>query len=301
MKDFLIFPHSCSTNTAKIVAEDEKNYFDQIKKAAKLIVEMNVRFVFLAGPSCSGKTTTALTLVNDLESLGKRAKTFSTDDFFFNQSLAKRNEDGIPDYDAFSHTDSRYLISVLQDLSQGKRTQLPVFDFHRGVRSENTVPLSPEDYDVFIIEGIHGLNDAILSQMSDPYLGLYLTVTKGLKMEGSDVFLPSEDLRFCRRLIRDFKHRNASAEKTFQLWKQVLRSEKDILHPFQKNAALTLNSNFRYEIAVEQEEVTSLLGGVEKDSPFFEDAKRLLEALSAFPVFSEDIVPKNSVLQEFIN
>ena len=91
MKDFLIFPHSYSTNTAKIVAEDEKNYFDQIKKAAKLIVEMNVRFVFLAGPSCSGKTTTALTLVNDLESLGKRAKTFSTDDFFFNQSLAKRN------------------------------------------------------------------------------------------------------------------------------------------------------------------------------------------------------------------
>jgi len=285
----------------ELVAEDEKCYFDQIKKAAKLIAEKNVRFVFLAGPSCSGKTTTALTLAEDLETLGKKAKTFSTDDFFFDQSLAKRNKDGIPDYDAFSHTDSRYLISVLSDLSQGKNTHLPVFDFHRGVRAENTVPLSPENYDVFIVEGIHALNDEILSRMPEAYLGLYLTVTGGLMMEGCHVFLPPEDLRFCRRLIRDFKHRNAPAEKTFPLWNEVLRSEKDILHPFQKNATLTLNSNFRYEIAVEQEELTALLGGVKEDSPFYRKAKELLESLSVFPVLSEEIVPKNSVLQEFIN
>ncbi len=301
MKDFLVFPQNYKAETAKLVAEDERNYFDQIQKAAKLISEKNVRFVFLAGPSCSGKTTTALTLVKDLEAMGKRTKTFSTDDFFFDQSLARRNEDGIPDYDAFSHTDSRLLISVLLSLSRGNGTLLPVFDFQRGTRQEQMIPLSPEDYDVFIIEGIHALNDAILSRMPEPYLGLYLTVTKGLNMEGSDVFLPPEDLRLCRRLIRDFKHRNASGEKTFQLWKEVLRSEKDILHPFQKNAALTLNTNFRYEIAVEQEELLSLLNGVTKNSPFYEKAKMLLNALSAFPVLSEDVVPKNSVLQEFIN
>ena len=81
----------------------------------------------------------------------------------------------------------------------------------------------------------------------------------------------------------------------------MLRSEKDILHPFQKNATLTLNSNFRYEIAVEQEELTALLGGVKEDSPFYRKAKELLESLSVFPVLSEEIVPKNSVLQEFIN
>lgn len=301
MKDFSVFPENYKAQTAKLVAEDEKNYFDQIQKAAKLISEKEARFVFLAGPSCSGKTTTALTLVNDLEAYGKRVKTFSTDDFFFDQALAKRNEAGIPDYDAFSHTDSRLLISVLTSLCEGKTTSLPIFDFLRGVRMEKTIPLSPEDYDIFIIEGIHALNDAILSEMPKPYLGLYLTVTKGLTMEGTDVFLPPDKIRFCRRLIRDFKHRNASAEKTFLLWKEVLRSEKDILHPFRKNAVLTLNSNFHYEIAVEKEELSSLLDKVQKTSPFYPEAKSLLETLSVFPMLSEDIVPKNSVLQEFIN
>ncbi len=301
MKDFSVFPLNFTECTAKIIAEDEKNYFDQIEKAASLISEKNVRFVFLAGPSCSGKTTTALTLVKDLERCEKKAKTFSTDDFFFNQELAKKTKDGIPDYDAFSHTDSEYLISVLSDLCNEKSTNLPIFDFHRGIRLEETVPLNYNDYDVFIIEGIHALNDVILSQMTKPYLGLYLNVTKGLSLEGGSSVLPPEDLRFCRRLIRDFKHRNASAEKTFQLWKQVISSEKDILHPFQKNAILTLNSNFRYEIAVEKEEISSLLEKVEKSSPFYPKAKEILELLSPFPLLSEDVVPKNSVLQEFIN
>lgn len=299
MKDRHFFPKLLDVNA--VVAEDEAQYFHQIEKAAEIILREKVRFVFLAGPSCSGKTTTALTLVKDLEAEGKRVKTFSTDDFFFDQHLAKRNEDGIPDYDAFSHTDSEYLIRVIRDLSAGKKAHLPIFDFHRGLRLAETVTVSPEDYDIFIIEGIHGLNDAILREVPERYLGLYLSVTKGLCLEGSDIFLPPDTLRFCRRLIRDYKHRSADGEKTFQLWRHVIRSEKEILHPFQKNACMVLSSNFRYEIAVEKSEILELLGRVPVSSPFFGEAQRLMEVLFAFPSLSEDIVPKESVLQEFIN
>lgn len=301
MKDHLTFPADGVRHAAELVREDEKRYFDQIEKAAGIITEKKVRFVFLAGPSCSGKTTTALTLVKDLEKHGKRVKTFSTDDFFFDQSQAKRNEDGVPDYDAFSHTDSHYLIAVIRALSRGEDVLLPVFDFYRGVREEQKIPVSPDDYDVFIIEGIHGLNDAILSEVPEPYLGFYLTVTKGLTMEGTDVVLSPDKIRFCRRLIRDFKHRNADAEKTFPLWKHVICSEKEILHPYRKNACMTLCTDFHYEIAVERKELTELLEKVSCQSPFFSEAVSLMEQLSVFPDLEEDIVPTNSVLQEFIN
>ena len=187
-------------------------------------------------------------------------------------------------------------------LSRGEDAEIPIFDFSTGHRSEKVFPVSPKDYDVFVLEGIHALNDRILRGMPDgeKWVCFYLDVTQGVAMEGQEPLLPTE-IRFCRRLIRDYKHRNASAERTFSLWKNVIPSEKEILHPFRKNADFTINTNFSYEPAVERQEVTELLAHVPPKSPYYEQAQTIRTKLLSFPVWEEAWVPENSVLQEFID
>ncbi len=299
----LIFPQLGATSPLPLVEKEEIAYHEQIKKAAELIREKNVRFVFLAGPSCSGKTTTSLSLVQALEKSGKRVLTFSTDDFFFDQEQAPKNQDGTPNYDAFEHTDSAMIAETLLLLSQGNVAQLPAFNFISGKRLEETLAVDPKDYDIFILEGIHALNDVILTSLPKKELsiGFYLDVTAVVGMEGTEHYLLPEEIRLCRRLIRDFKHRNASAERTYALWKNVRLAETEILIPFQKNAAMILNSNFSYEIPVIKRELTELLCQVAENCPFFQEAKRLLAVFSPFPTLPEALVPTGSVLKEFID
>ncbi len=299
----IIFPRSGTWDKQALVHQYESAYQNKIAQAARLALEKHVRFVFLAGPSCSGKTTTSLELIRALEGAGKRVLSFSTDDFFFNRELAKRNEDGTPDFDTFEHTDSKLIISTLHLLSEGKTTNLPVYDFTIGKRSEQTILVDPKDYDIFILEGIHALNDVILDAMPEkvPYLCFYLDVSSGVKLAGESTFLTADEVRFCRRLIRDFKHRGANADRSFSLWKHVLRNEKIILHPFRKNALFTITTDFCYEIAVEKEEVCALLDKVDPNGPFLKKAKELQKKLAPFPSWERALVPKNSVLREFID
>ncbi len=299
----MIFPKTAATSPLSLVDRDEQIYRESISRAARMTLEVGARFVFLAGPSCSGKTTTSLSLVSALSDCGKRVLTFSTDDFFFDGIHAPKNEDGTPNYDAFEHTDSAYIISVLLALSQGKKADLPIFNFETGNRESKTVPIDPENYDIFILEGIHALNDRILSAMpkEEKVACFYLDVTQGVQMEGESTYLLPEDVRFCRRLIRDFKHRFADAERTFSLWKNVRHSEAEILHPFRKNALFTITTDFCYEIAVEKDQAVALLQEISPDSPYYEKSRELLCALSAFPSWEKNIVPENSVLREFID
>jgi uridine kinase len=301
--EFTVFPKDGSKNPLALIESEEKRYRDQLDLAAEQIVEKNARFVFLAGPSCSGKTTTSLALRQRLSKKGFRAMTFSTDDFFFDYHVAPKNEDGTPNFDAFEHTDSELLIHCINSLSRNETVGLPTYDFISGYRKKDAFPLSGKDFDIFIVEGIHALNDRILNEI-DPSLStfkLYLDVTKGVKLEESDATLSPERVRFLRRLIRDFKHRNASADRTFSLWKNVLDSEKIILHPFRKNASFTIETNFSYEISVEKQEAFRLLSRVKETSPFYEKALEIKIPLSHFPDLGEELVPENSVLREFID
>ncbi|MBR5295792.1 MAG: hypothetical protein IKU24_04295 [Clostridia bacterium] len=303
MVQLAVFPKEVKDNPFSFVEKEEAVYQNHIKEAAKMIFENKIRFVFLAGPSCSGKTTTALRLEKALLEKGKRVLSFSTDDFFFDKERAPINEDGTPNYDAFEHTDSALIIKTLHSLQRGEKTALPSFDFVQGKRTDCGKIILPEEYDIFLLEGIHALNDKILENFpkEENFLCFYLDVTKGVKSEDSPLFLSPEEIRFCRRLIRDFKHRGACADLTWKLWKNVLSSEKEILHPFRKNAAMTISTNFSYEISVEKEEILPLLGEVKEESSLFTEAKRILSVLESFPELSQKIVPKNSVLREFID
>ncbi len=303
MAQITIFPEEAVKNPLSLVEKEEKAYKSDIENAAIRIYENRVRFVFLAGPSCSGKTTTALCLEKALSRMGKRVFSFSTDDFFFDKERAPKNKDGTPNYDAFEHTDSPLIIATLFSLIDGNETTLPAFDFVTGKRIPKGKVISPKEYDIFLLEGIHALNDAILEKMpkKEPFLCFYLDVTKGISDEKGRLLLNPEEIRFCRRLIRDFKHRGASAELTWKLWQNVLSSEKEILHPFRKNAIMTISTNFSYEIPVEKAEILPLLSGVKEESSLYREAQRFLSVLARFPTLHSEIVPKDSVLREFID
>lgn len=299
----LIFPKEGSFSIQSLIDAEEKAYRDQIELAAKSVLEKQVRFVFLAGPSCSGKSTTAHRLVNALEQHGKRVFAFSTDDFFRDKEFAPKNPDGSPNYEAFEHADPELVIETLCSLSRGNRTPLPCYDFITGKRSLRGQTVSPADHDVFLLEGIHALNDRLLRGMpnEESYLCFYLDVTESVRSEAGGGEFSPERLRFCRRLIRDFKHRGASPDLTEKLWRTVIDAEKEILHPFRKNAYQIISSSFSYEIAVEKEEVSELLSTVRKTSPLYPRAKRILADLEFFPTLPEALVPQGSVLKEFLD
>ncbi len=293
-KTGIIFPE-------EVITLEENRYKEQIKICSEEILLRNTLFVFLAGPSCSGKTTTALCLEKALKEKGKRVFSCSTDDFFFEQSRAPLNEDGTPNYDAFCHTDSDLIISVLHSFKKGEKTRIPSFDFVLGDRC-GYKEIDPKNYDIFLLEGIHALNDKIFSCVEEASsLGIYLDVTKAISNEGKEKYLLPEDVRFCRRLIRDYKHRNASVDLTWRLWKNVRRAESEILHPFKKNAFQIISTSFSYEIPVEKAEVIPLLESVTKEHSLFPEATRLLSVLREFPSLSEKLVPTDSVLREFID
>lgn len=298
----LIFPKVDSIDVKALIESEEKAYRDQIELAARSILEKKARFVFLAGPSCSGKSTTARCLVRSLEQNGKRVLAFSTDDFFKDKEFAPKNADGTPNYETFEHADPPLIIETLCSLSRGCKTPLPCYDFISGKRNLFGKLIDPADYDVFLLEGIHALNDTLLCGMpeEEEYLCFYLDVTESVQGENGGEFFP-ERIRFCRRLIRDFKHRGASPDLTETLWKYVIRAEKEILHPFRKNAFSVISTSFSYEIAVEKAEVTELLSTVTETSPLYPRAQRILTDLEYFPSLPEALVPEGSVLKEFLD
>ena len=299
----LIFPTEEAFDVKALIDSEEQAYRDQIDLAVKSILDTKIRFIFLAGPSCSGKSTTARCLVNALEKNGKRVFACSTDDFFRDKEFAPKNPDGSPNYETFEHADPPLIIETLKSLSCGNATPIPCYNFITGKRILCAQLISPSDYDVFLLEGIHALNDVLLQGMpkNEPYLCFYLDVTESVRSgSGGGEFSP-EQIRFCRRLIRDFKHRGASPDLTEKLWKNVIAAEKEILHPFRKNACQTISSSFSYEIAVEKKEVSDLLSTVEESSPLYPKAKRILEDLKKFPMLPESLVPQGSVLKEFLD
>ena len=300
-----MFPAGSDPEVFSLLAEkEEKAYRDNIRRCAEKAMGDGVRFVFLAGPSCSGKTTTSRLMSDVFRKAGKRVASLSTDDFFFDGERAPLNEDGTPNYDAFEHIDSAYLVQVIRRFETGETVRLPFFDFKKGKRKTETLRLFPADFDVLFVEGIHALNDVILSapQKQENSARLYLDVTRPLAVNGADTLpLTPSERRFCRRLIRDYKHRSASADLTFSLWDNAVRSESAILHPFLQNATDILTTNFAYEIGVEKDEILSLLNDVEKESLFYGAACALKEKLAAFRALPETLVPSDSVLREFID
>ena len=290
-----------SLSPNELIAESERYFCFQVEKVAKKVSSLSKkRIVMLAGPSSSGKTTTAFLLSKYLLKNGRGAKVISLDDFYRNQNEKIFFEDGTPDFETVKSLDTEKIKECLSDITEKGECLLPRFSFSTGMREKEPVHFVLQKDEIVIVEGLHALNPVI----TDSFGGekpekLYVSVSSRV-MNKNEVFLSKRDIRFIRRMVRDYLFRNAEVDYTFYLWNGVRMGEDRYLFPFKNLADIKIDSFHSYEMCVLKETAISLLSHIETDSPCFERAKSLCEKLSQFVSIKKEKMPESSLLREFI-
>jgi uridine kinase len=260
-----------------------------------------VRAVFIAGPSSSGKTTTAKRLAIQLKVMGIEPVPISLDDYYINSDKTPRDENGKPDYECLEALDIALLNEQLLSLFKGNEIALPVYDFKTGRRRETggkSIRLNEKS--VLIVEGIHGLNDALTPLVDKSVkFKLYVSALTQLNLDGHNR-IPTSDNRLIRRMVRDYQFRGTSAVKTIQMWTNVQKGEKKHIFPFQNSADAAFNSALDYELAVLKFYAEPLLRSVKPTMPEYAEAVRLRAFLENFAPIPPQYVPGQSILREFI-
>lgn len=269
----------------------------KIANIAREIVAQNKKFVFIAGPSSSGKTSFSNRISVQLRSLGYNAHPIACDDYFKNNSEIPFDENGKQDFEAFDVVDIKSLEEDVAKLQNGEIIALPTFNFATGKREYRGKTLQLGANDIVVMEGIHCLNPQFLPN-SNSYR-IYVSALTPLSMDNHNR-ISSSDLRLMRRMARDARHRNINPTQTIQRWSSVRAGEEKNIFPYQENADIIFNTSFVYEIPVLKSTIEALLFSVDKNSEEYIEAKRLLKFLDFFLGYSDKNVPNNSLLREFI-
>lgn len=287
-------------DTEKFVDECEREYSKQIDKVAKEIAEEKGRtLVMLAGPSGSGKTTTALLLKKRFNRLGRDAITVSLDDFYCEDNLNYTFEDGTVDFETVKALDEKLIGECLTSLIKEGKCNLPHFNFKTKKRDKFT-EIKIEKDTIIIVEGLHAINPVITeTAKTERMIKIYVSVSSRI-YDNENVLLTKRDLRFVRRLIRDYHHRNTEVEYTFYLWNGVRKGEDRYLFPFSDRADIRIDSIHPYEPCVFKDTALKLLNHVEESSEYFKEASELKNKLSGFVSLPESVIPTESLLNEFI-
>ena len=285
----------------EVVLVQEAHQERQIGEIAKKIAEKgNVKFVLIAGPSSSGKTTFSHRLSIQLRVNGMRPHPIAVDNYFVDRERTPKDKDGNYNFECLEAIDIAKFNEDMKALLEGREVYLPVFDFKTGKRKyENrTKKLGPQD--ILVIEGIHCLNPKLTELMDDENkFKIYISALTQLNIDEHNR-IPSTDGRLIRRIVRDARTRGASATKTIAMWSSVRRGEEENIFPFQEQADVMFNSSLLYELAVLKQYVEPLLFGVDKDSQEYLEAKRLLKFFDYFVGIGSEYIPTNSLLREFI-
>lgn len=268
--------------------------------AERIHAEKGKKFIMIAGPSSSGKTTFSHRLSIQLAAHGMKPHPVPLDDFYLDRSLTPRDENGDFDFECLEALDVERFNSDMSRLLAGEEVELPIFNFKTGKREEKgrMMKLGPDD--VLVIEGIHGLNDKLsYSLPKESKFRIYISALTPLDIDEHNC-LPTTDCRLLRRIVRDARTRATSARETIAMWDSVRRGEEQHIFPHQESADVMFNSALIYELAVLKQYAEPLLFAIEKDCPEYVEAKRLLKFLDYFlPVPSEQI-STNSIIREFI-
>ncbi len=286
----------------RFVLECERSFHRRLDEvSAELIAERDLRFLALSGPSCSGKTTTANKLLCDLEKSGARVRTISIDDFFRPrrelEKDARRSGKNI-DMDSVNAINLAQLEECVADITAGGTVHCPVFDF---TISEcvgfYTFPAS--DYDIFLFEGIQAIYPEVTALLSVlPTKSIFISVCDDITV-GEHLFC-GRDVRFMRRLVRDYRFRGASPEYTFEHWDGVVSNEISSIIPPSKGADIQLNSCMGYDLCVLKEPVLELLSMIEPESRHYDKACALKEKLRCVTEISAELIPDDSIYKEFL-
>ena len=268
--------------------------------AADIAARKEVRFVMIAGPSSSGKTTFSHRLSTQLRACGLRPHAIATDNYFKNREDTPRDEDGNYDFEGLGAMDVEQFNQDMVRLLRGETVEIPSFNFKKGAREYNGNYLTLGEGDVLVIEGIHCLNEKFTYSLPrESKYKIYISCLTTLNIDDHNR-IPTTDARLLRRIERDARTRGYSAQATIKMWPSVRRGEEENIFPFQDSADTIFNSALIYETALLKSYVQPLLFGVPQDSEEYIEAKRLLKFLNYFLPIPADDIPKTSLMREFI-
>lgn len=258
------------------------------------------KFVLIAGPSSSGKTTFSHRLAIQLRVNGLVPHALAVDNYFVDREFAPRDKDGKLDFESIDCVDMKKLNEDLEALLAGKRVEIPRFNFKTGKREFKGDFMEIGENDILLLEGIHCLNDRLTYGLPREHkFKIYISALTQLNVDEHNR-ISSTDGRLLRRMVRDARTRGASAKQTIAMWDSVRRGEEKNIFPYQEEADVMFNSALLYELAVLKPYVEPLLFGIEKDCEEYVEAKRLLKFLDYFVGMGNADIPANSLLREFI-
>ena len=268
--------------------------------AAQIASDDKKKFIMIAGPSSSGKTSFANRLSIQLIAKGRKPHPLSLDDYYVDREFCPKHPDGSFDFECLESIDVKLFNEDMNRLLKGEAVDMPSFNFKTGKREYRGRKLVLGPDDILVIEGIHGLNDR-LSQLipSEHKFKIYISALTQLNIDEHNP-LSTTDERLIRRIVRDARTRGTNAMETIAMWPSVRKGERENIFPFQEQADVMFNSALVYELAVLKVYAEPLLFGIERDCPEYLEAKRLLKLLDYFLPMPADGIPNNSLLREFV-
>ncbi len=284
------------------IADCTAEYEKRIDSAVDTILkDSRIDIVMLAGPSSSGKTTTAKKLCDGIRRRGGNAYIISLDDFYFNRDDIPINPDGLPDYENVTALDIQLIAKTFNSLINEREAVIPVFNFQTGKREDKGNLIHIDDDDVIIVEGIHALNPIITQGIDKNHIyKIYISVSSRFTDDEGKILLSKRNIRFIRRMIRDYHFRAAEVEFTCFLWKGVLKGEDEFVFPYKNQADEFINSIHPFEECVFRNEAQLLMSHIDENSSYYAEVKKLYDAVECFTPLSRDLLPEDSLLREFI-
>lgn len=283
----------------------ENAYRSDIREIAEGILKSQTRckVIMLAGPSASGKTTTAHMLQEELLELGCGSEIISMDNFYLGQEKVPRTPEGKPDFETVEALNIKQIESCISNLLQFGHCDIAQFDFATSCPKEETVRINLSNDSIAIIEGIHALNPIFTKHIKSVagIKKIYISVKQGIREpKHSGYLLTAAEIRLFRRIVRDYKFRGSTAEHTLGMWDNVLFGEKKYIVPFKYSGDITINSIHIYEPCITAAEAVPILNEVKQSSEEYAYAMYLIDRAAKFTSISEKYVPENSLMREFL-
>lgn len=286
----------------ELIRVNEALHEKRFSEIANMICERGAKAVMLAGPSSSGKTTSANRLATQLRVHGKKPILMSLDDYYIDRDKIEPGPDGTVDLEHINTIDTTLFSEHLDALLDGQEVELPYFNFKRGKREWTGHKLKLDEKSVIIVEGLHGLNPTLLPKDMAPNLifRLYVSPLLALNLDDHNR-IASSYLRLLRRTMRDYETRGASVQNTLAMWDSVRRGEERWIFPFQENADVIFNSATLYELAIIKKHIYPLLKAVEPADECYSQVRNMVKVLNFVREADvDDEIPPTSIVREFI-